>query len=158
MSKITIGCIAKDAASGFQGTVTSRSEFMNGNIQFALQPAVKDDSITLPEAVQFDIAQLDYVSEGISGRSTPANDHCPGALGALVEDKVTGLRGTATHRTTFLNGCVYYIVTRKVDNRDDIPEMFADSSRLTIITPATLPAATAAKPVGGPSTRARRAT
>lgn len=39
-------------------------------------------------------------------------------LGDLVEDKVTGLRGLATSRTEFLNGCFQIEVTPRMKKED----------------------------------------
>lgn len=39
-------------------------------------------------------------------------------LGDLVQDRVTGLKGIATSKTTFLNGCVQVEITPKVKDND----------------------------------------
>lgn len=35
-------------------------------------------------------------------------------LGSLLQDKVTGFKGTATSRVVYLNGCIQYCVTPKI--------------------------------------------
>jgi hypothetical protein len=43
-------------------------------------------------------------------------------LGDLVEDLVTGIKGIATAKTEFLNGCVQVEVTPKVKDKEMSPE------------------------------------
>ncbi len=39
-------------------------------------------------------------------------------LGDFVQDRVTGLKGIATSKTTFLNGCVQVEITPKLKSND----------------------------------------
>ena len=39
-------------------------------------------------------------------------------LGDLVQDRVTGLKGIATCKTTFLNGCVQVEITPRLKDND----------------------------------------
>jgi len=41
-------------------------------------------------------------------------------LGDLIEDRVTGIKGVATAKTTFLNGCIQVEITPKLD-KDEKP-------------------------------------
>ena len=55
-------------------------------------------------------------------------------LGDQVRDMVTGFTGTATARIVFLNGCVRYCITPKVDKDGKIQEgIYIDVEQLEII-------------------------
>jgi hypothetical protein len=161
MSLITIGCIAVDLASGFEGIAVSRSELFNGNVQFAIQPQCQKDSSTLPDPFAFDAISLVYKNKGISEMAvrpqfTDIN------VGDEVEDIVTGVRGITTTKTTFLNGCVYFEVTapKEKAKKNEFDVLHLTCARLKKVGKTSLKPITAAgeKPTGGPTTRAYRAT
>lgn len=54
-------------------------------------------------------------------------------LGTKVVDAVTGFEGVATARLEFLNGCVQYCVTPRVDKKGKIQEgYYLDSAQLVV--------------------------
>ena len=74
-----------------------------------------------------------------------------------VKDLVTGLSGIVTSKTTFLNGCVYFMVSSK-DESKKVVEMFVGSERVErqgsgIISKLFK----SKKPTGGPATRVMKA-
>jgi hypothetical protein len=161
MSEIIIGCIATDISSGFEGTVVSRNELFNGNVQFSVQPKAIKGAEKLPEAYSIDAASLKFKSKGVSANAiTPQITDVQ--VGDEVEDIISGHTGIATTKTTFLNGCVYFDVVKKGNDAKKIEStaMFLSCTRLKKTKAKTLAPITTvkgAKPTGGPSTRAQRA-
>lgn len=160
MTEIAIGCVAVDLASGFEGTVITKNELFNGNIQYALQPKAPKGSDKLPESYAFDAVLLKYKGKGVSDKATPAQA-TDIQVGDEVEDIVSGIKGIATTKTTFLNGCVYFEVTTPEDKAKKVESkvMFTTCTRLKKVGKTALKPITAAgeKPTGGPTTRAYRA-
>jgi hypothetical protein len=70
-------------------------------------------------------------------------------LGKLVRDKVSGMSGIATSRTTFLNGCIRIAVQPKIDKDEKLPdEKWFDEDQIEIIGEGiSMPE----KKVGGPN-------
>lgn len=64
MKKVTLGCVAKDTITGFEGVVVSVNEQIDGTVQMKLQPHKlnKDGGITKPEWI--DSGRLVWVSKG----------------------------------------------------------------------------------------------
>lgn len=160
MSEITLGCIATDIATGFEGVVTSKNELFNGNVQYAIQPKMPKGSDKVPESFSFDAALVKFKSKGISDKATPAQK-TDIRVGDEVEDIVSGHTGVVTTLTTFINGCVYGEVTTKEDKAKKIESkvFFVSCTRLKPIGKKSVKPITAAgeKPTGGPITRAFRA-
>jgi len=158
--QITLGCIAVDQASGFEGTVISKLEAFNGNVQYGLQPKAAKGADKLPEAWNFDAALVKYKAAGISAQATPAQA-TDIQVGDEVEDIISGHKGIASSKTTFLNGCVYFDVVKPANDAKKIEStaMFISCVRLKKVSKTTLAPIVpkGEKPTGGPSTRAHRA-
>lgn len=56
---ITLGSRVRDKITGFQGIVTSRHEYLNGCVRFAVQPEGLDKDDKIPEDKVFDEPQLE---------------------------------------------------------------------------------------------------
>jgi hypothetical protein len=175
--QIAMGNTVKDAVTGFTGIVIQRLEYLNGNIQWAIQPVMAEGDKALPDVIFLDYHMLDYVDEGVASRATPCVDNSGIKLGELVEDKASGFQGIATQRCEYLNGCVRYGVLPKAVKtdilNDNSRESFIDNYRLKTVNhgilpkpavipePYVAPAATQpapAKPPGGPNVRVARQT
>lgn len=160
MSQITIGCVATDITSGFEGTVTSRNELFNGNVQFAVQPKAIKGAEKLPEAYSIDEVSLKFKNKGVS-ESAVKPQHTDIQVGDEVEDIISGHKGIAMTKTTFLNGCIYFDVVKKANETKKIEStaMFLSCTRLkkTAAKTVTPIVPKGEKPSGGPSTRAQRA-
>jgi len=160
MSEIKLGCIAIDQASGFEGTVISKLEAFNGNVQYGLQPKAAKSADKLPEAWNFDAALVKFKAKGISEQATTpqATDI---QIGDEVEDIISGHKGIASSKTTFLNGCVYFDVVKPANDAKKIEStaMFISCVRLKKVskTPLKPLVPKNEKPTGGPATRAMRA-
>lgn len=153
MNQLKLGQTLRDRASGFTGIAVSRFDFLNGNVQYSLQPKAPEDATALPEAVSFDVQQLEIVDAGISDTAgKPART--PIQVGQKVKDTITGLTGVATMKATYLNGCIAFLVTpRRRLLRDHDPE-WVSSVRLVAVDekPAVEPPKSE-KPTGGPPIR-----
>jgi hypothetical protein len=159
MSEIKLGCIAVEQASGVEGTVISMMETFNGNVQYAIQPKTGKDN-KMPEAWNFDRALVKYKAKGISDQATPAQA-TDVQVGDEVEDIISGHKGIAASKTTFINGCVYFDVQSKGNpaKKIEATAMFISCTRLKKTSKATLKPIMpkGEKPTGGPSSRAMRA-
>ena len=159
MSNVKLGCIAVELSSGVEGTVVSMNQTFNGNTQYAIQPKAGKDN-KLPDAWNFDAALVKYKAEGVSAQATPpqATDI---NVGDEVEDIISGHKGIATTKTTFLNGCVYFDVVKRSNEAKKIEStaMFLSCTRLKKTATKTLAPIVpkGEKTTGGPSTRAQRA-
>ena len=64
---IELGRIVKDKVTGFTGIAIARLEFLNGCLQFLVQPKVvtpkKGEAMTHPAAVYIDVEQLVVVGK-----------------------------------------------------------------------------------------------
>lgn len=160
MSEIKLGCIAIDQASGFEGTVISKMEAFNGNVQYGIQPKAAKGADKLPEAWNFDAALVKFKSKGISDQAT-APQATDIKVGDEVEDIISGHKGIASSKTTFLNGCVYFDVVKPANDAKKIEStaMFISCVRLKKVSKEPLKPIVPKneKPTGGPSTRAQRA-
>src|SRR5437762_608731 len=130
-----LGNIVRDITTNFTGIATQLIEMSFGTVQFAVQPQLPEgatntgDALAIPAALSIDLAQLDYVADGIVDRVTPAAPQTI-ALGNEAEDMVSGLRGIVITRSTFINGCVYYNVQPKQTAKQKEEGTFTDSAFL----------------------------
>lgn len=161
MQHIPIGSIVTDITSGFEGTAVSRSEMFNGNVQYTVQPKALKGADKLPDQWSIDAAQLKVKGKGVSDQAFKAQV-TDLVVGDEVEDIISGHKGIATTKVTFLNGCVYFDVIKKCNDAKKIEStaMFLSCTRLkkvgkTALTPIV---PKDEKPTGGPTTRAMRAT
>jgi hypothetical protein len=65
MSKIQLGNRVKDIVTGFAGIVTAKCEYLNGCVQFCVQPSTDKDG-KRPESFYIDHQQLEFVDDGVS--------------------------------------------------------------------------------------------
>jgi hypothetical protein len=59
--KIKLGDQVKDKITGFIGTVVSRTEFLNGCIQYEVVPKCKKGENKIPEGINVDEQSLEVV-------------------------------------------------------------------------------------------------
>ncbi len=149
--KITLGKKLRDKVSGFTGIANTRTDFMTGNVQFNLITKIGEDGLSKDQS--FDIHQLEFVSdEGITVIEAPVDTGVK--LGEEYKDIITGAKGIATLKCTFLNGCVYYTVSTK--DAKDPKDMFVEYRRLVRVGPGVIKQITeqvkaSPKKTGGPS-------
>src|SRR3569832_662344 len=102
--EVTLGCIAKDLATGFKGTLIHKVEQLNGNIQWAVQPLCGKNSSEMPNAFLIDHHMLEYVDVGVSDKVTPVPNPTDIALGNKKKNKQTNKKKNNTQKTTYMNG------------------------------------------------------
>lgn len=59
-----LGKKVKDIVTGFQGIATGRCEYLNGCIQYRVEPPMKTDGTTIDKWI--DVGQLEIVGEGVA--------------------------------------------------------------------------------------------
>lgn len=155
--EIKIGQTLRDATTGFTGIAINKTEYMNGNIQFCLQPPATA-GVPYPDPISIDFHLLDYVDDGVSARATESTFVSPVQLGNEVMDIVTGHRGIATLKTYYLNGCAAYLVTGKLKPDGEAMQDWVDQHRLSIVGEGIAavykkPEPKNGKPSGGPVLR-----
>lgn len=164
---VNLGNVARDAVTGLEGTVVSRTELLNGNIQYTLQPKGKPRSEKLPDAYNFDIDTLEFIGDGVIKATQPPEIDIK--LGDQVEDVITKATGIVTSIITFLNGCVYVTLTQKLKDKVEDIQISISHDRAKVIKPSVFKPTTgqsikrstpASAPVqarpGGPAARAMR--
>lgn len=57
MNELRLGLLVRDVVSGFEGTITSRVEYINGCVQYGVVPKSKDGAV-LPAAEYIDWQRL----------------------------------------------------------------------------------------------------
>lgn len=159
MEDIKLGSIIVDLQSGYEGTATARVELFSGNVQYTVTPSVKKGCEKFPEQVNFDAATVKLKGKGISAL---AQEPQPTgiAIGDEVECILSGFKGIASMKSTFMNGCVYFDVTKpeNATKKQPAESMFISSTRLKLVKAKKVtPIKASVKAPGGPSTRAMRA-
>lgn len=159
MEDIKLGSIIVDLQSGYEGTATARVELFSGNVQYTVTPSVKKGCEKFPEQVNFDAATVKVKGKGISAL---AQEPQPTgiAIGDEVECILSGFKGIASMKSTFMNGCVYFDVTKpeNATKKQPAESMFISSTRLKLVKAKKVtPIKASVKAPGGPFTRAMRA-
>lgn len=106
---VALGRLVRDKSSGMEGIADAKVEMLTGNVQFNIRPQSKDGS-SAEKAHCVDYHMLEVIGEGVFSAVPPIDKTATILVGEEVEDAVTGVKGIATERATFLNGCVYYAV------------------------------------------------
>ena len=60
MKEIKLGSKVRDKVTGFVGIATARTEFLNGCIQYSIQPKVEKDN-KVPEEIAVDVGSLEVI-------------------------------------------------------------------------------------------------
>ena len=97
---ITLGSIAKDTITEYEGVVVSISKWRNGTTSATLQAkGLKDGQPH--KRYDAEIGALEVVQEKPDG----ARDWSEPSLGSRVRHRITGFTGIVTGQTQWLNGC-----------------------------------------------------
>jgi hypothetical protein len=104
--KFGVGDVVRDRVSELTGVAIYKTEVITGTIQYAVQPGGTKDK--LAEAHYIDEQQLEFVKKGPVKAVQPDYSQVKIKLGDEVEEQITGFRGIATERITYLNGCVHF--------------------------------------------------
>lgn len=155
--EIKLGQTVKETITGFTGVVTSVMEQLNGNIQVGVQPKTKDEG-SMPDALYIDHHTLEVVDDAFVSKAgkTQVTDI---KVGQRVRDTATGMTGIAVSKSTYLNGCVFFLVMPPFKADTLVPENprgdWISCTRLEVvgdgISESAKPASTTRS--GGPSSR-----
>jgi hypothetical protein len=158
MSTIQRGQTVKDTLTGFQGVITQTIEHMSGNIQYAVQPPIKEAGV-MPDAIYLDAHTLEVIDSAFVKKVTPAVK-CDIKVGQKVLDKATGVIGIAVSKSIYFNGCVSFLVLPPVNDKSLTGESpggnWVSAVRLEVVDDGLVKVAkpaSQAKP-GGPASRA----
>jgi hypothetical protein len=70
MKVIKLGSLVRDMVSGFTGIATSRTEYLNGCVQYGIRAKIGADG-KMPESWNLDVEVLEVVGEGIAIETRP---------------------------------------------------------------------------------------
>jgi hypothetical protein len=147
-----LGLKAKDRITGLEGIITAKGDFQFAPERWELTPIKLGKDGSVLKSRWYDTQRLKTLG---SKQIIDVNDVEPTiVLGEEVEDSITGKRGIATARFTFINGCIRIEMTPKTlpkTAEDGDLDLVFDEQRLLIINgdKKTAVAGMADKP-GGP--------
>lgn len=131
MKEFKLGNIVRDVVTGFTGTAFNKTEFLNGNVQYNIQP--KGENNSYPDCVSIDFHTLEFVDEGVAANAPKQVKDLNIPLGSEVEDITTGIKGIVTLKTFYLNGCISYMVDVKETMIKPAAAAWIDQSKLKVI-------------------------
>jgi len=157
LEEIKLGLKVRDVITGLEGILTSITESLSGTVQVGIQPRGDGDKIA--ESWCIDYQSVDVIDEGVSARLPAIDDTVVVQLGDEVEDLVSGHRGMTTRKIIFVNGCVHFTVTGKINKDKRALEENLDHKTLKVIgvgLSKRAPEPAKKTKTGGPMTRAPR--
>jgi len=63
--EIKLGQKVKDIVSGLTGITIAKVEYLNGCVQYAVKPKMKEKDTETPQAEYIDVEQLQVINDGI---------------------------------------------------------------------------------------------
>jgi hypothetical protein len=124
---IRLGMTVKDPASGLIGIANMKAELISGSVQYAIQPV--GDGKSMPEGFFVDDFMLEFVDDGVSKRAPAPDAAARFVLGEDLQDTISGFRGIAVQRTTYLNGCVHYTLQPEERRKSLVAKLVGEPSR-----------------------------
>jgi hypothetical protein len=124
---IKLGMIVRDPATGLTGVANMKSQLISGTVQIAIVP--EGDGKTMPDGHFIDDFMLEYVGEGVSKKAPSEDSGARFTLGLELEDTISGFRGLAVERTTYLNGCVHYTLQSRERKKSIILKLISEPAR-----------------------------
>lgn len=131
MNEFKLGNIVRDVITGFTGTAFNKTEFLNGNVQYNIQP--KGENNSYPDCISVDFHTLEFVEEGCADKVPKQSKDLDIPLGSEVEDITSGIKGVVTLKTFYLNGCISYLVNIKETMIKPAAEAWVDQHKLKVI-------------------------
>ncbi len=116
---IHLGDIAKDTITGFEGTVIAVTYWINNCDRLTIQPKGVKDGKSISSCT-FDRPRCEYVKAGAVSVARVDRGSDPVQLGDTVEDRLTGVKGIATARTEWMEGCSRVTIQPK-ELKDGLP-------------------------------------
>ena len=129
MNKITLGDTVRDRISGFSGIAIQTLQFLNGNVQIAIQPKQKEGEVSYPDAMFIDQHTVEVVEKGTLEFVPAVETEID--LGDRVRDIACGFEGVTIQKATYINGCVSFAIMPKVTKKHPLPDYYwIDHGRL----------------------------
>lgn len=119
-NEIQLGCIAEHLISGIQGVVTSKSEAMNGQIQYALGRKGVDKNEKPHKSSYYDEVLLKFVEDGDIPQQELIKTSIE--LGDNVKH-YSGFKGVVQEVISYLSGCILFGVMPKAKSENEYPNM-----------------------------------
>lgn len=152
--RINLGDIAKDAITGFKGTVIARTEYLYNCDRLTLQPKGLKDGKRY-DCATFDEPAVELV-EHAEKAYVPLEARGFG-LGDTVRDTITGLEGVVVSRTEWLERCDRYgVQPTELHNGEVIPASSIEGSTLEPVKRGKFVTPQPAAKTGGPMAEPRR--
>lgn len=126
---IRLGMMVRDPATNLTGIAMFKAELISGTVQYAIQSPGDGESVK--DAFYVDDFMLEHVGEGVSARCPAPDPAATFPLGAELEDEITGFKGIATDRTTYLNGCIHYTLQPQQKKNTLLGKMIGEPVRST---------------------------
>ena len=149
-----LGLTVRDEITGLTGICNSIMEYHTGTIQCCVQP--KGDGEKIPEAYYIDPDTLVLVTDGptVNVVEPLITDNF---IGKKIKDRITGSEGIATHRMTYINGCIRYSI-KYLSKKDNEPSILTVEALDAILVDDGVRPKEEAKPTrtGGPAMKANR--
>lgn len=118
--RIKLGSIVEDKVTGFTGVAENCATYLYGCDRYCVQPKVNSEG-KIPEAVLIDDFQLEIVEGKKWNRvdALPFPDQVVN-LGDEVHDPISDMKGIATGRCLYLNGCARIFVETKIKKNGEV--------------------------------------
>lgn len=113
--EIQMGYKVRDLVTGFEGTVTSITQYLYGVRRVGIQPPVDKDG-KIPDSCDVDEPQIEILDtkKVIDAESMPFSFE----LGQEAEDPISGYTGTIIGFCDFINGCRRVGIQQKYDSKN----------------------------------------
>lgn len=119
---IGLGDKVRDKITGFEGLALEKSEYLNGCVQFEVQPKI-DKEGKIPDSCHIDEQQLEVIEETNPSKVfDPRESNPPITLGEEVRDTLLGFEGVAISKSTSITGYVQIDVQPKRDKEEKLPD------------------------------------
>jgi len=146
---IKLGDYVRDKITNFEGLTLGKSEYLNGCVQFEVQPRI-DKEGKMSESEWIDEQQLEVIEESDLDKVFEPRDSKPAiTLGEEVRDTLLGFEGVVISKSTSIAGYVQYDVQPKRDKEEKLPDsVYISALHLEVINKIE-PEKEVEKPLGG---------
>jgi hypothetical protein len=128
MSRIKLGTVVRDRATGFVGVAENRCTFIYGCDRYCVQPRVGEDG-KIPDSAMIDEPQL-IVTDEKRAMEPVCEPVQIVQMGQLVFDPVRSMEGTVTGRAVYLNGCSRVFIEPKQAAKIKLDSWWVDENQV----------------------------
>lgn len=121
-----------ETITGLVGIIDMQTVKSTGNLQYSVQPKIKEGENTRPEGWFIDEDSLELLEDNNPDKGT-YNQEFKYALGLQVKDGISGFSGVIDRAGLYLNGCVQYLVKGKyIEKLDKVASLWVDESHIVV--------------------------